>query len=232
MQTIFVILFISFFVLSVLAYKNPEKFKVSKKGAMLRFGVPTIVLFLAVGLTGGGNSDDPAEASAENEVEPAVEEEEEDEPVIEETEEVDEQKDIEEEPLTPLEIATNTANDVLKDGMLANIEVNNYPENDSKVVLLTINGSDNLTKNMIYKGMLIDSEKIAEAFKNSEIEIHDLMMSWQMPLVDTYGNEEDGEVLRINLSGETLDMLNFDNFLYDNLPSVADTYWEHPTFSN
>ncbi|TES45502.1 hypothetical protein E2L07_20480 [Halalkalibacterium halodurans] len=62
------------------------------------------------------------------------------------------------------------------------------------------------------------------------VDVNNVMFSWQVPLVDAYGNEDLGEVMRINLSGETLSKINFDNFNYDNFPIVSDEYWEHPVF--
>lgn len=222
MQTVLVFLFLVFLILLIVAIIKPQKFKTTKKGALLRFGAPALVFFIAIGVVGGSDAEEPALAEPKNEPEEVVEEE----------EEAEEELESEPDPLEPIDVARNVVEDTLKESALVDIEVNNYPENDSKVVLLTLNGSDNLTKNMIYKGMLIDSTDLAEAFKGSELEIHDLMMSWQMPLVDSYGNEEDGEVLRINLSGESLEKINFDNFLFEDIPNIADSYWEHPLFSN
>ncbi|GIN10136.1 hypothetical protein J26TS2_00030 [Shouchella clausii] len=227
MEAFLVLLFLALLGATILAFKNPKKFKTSRKGALLRFGLPSLIVFIIIGIIGSGSSNEsesPVSAKPEPKKEEVIEED------IDDTEE--ELVDKEPEPQDPIDIARGIVLDVLGEDSLENIEVNDYPENGSKVVLLTLNGSDNLTQNLIYKGMLMDSSDLAERFKNSDLEIHDLMMSWQMPLVDTYGNEEDGEVLRINLSGETLDKINFDNFLFENFPSIADNYWEHPTFSN
>lgn len=227
MEAFLVLLFLALLGAAILAFKNPKKFKTTRKGAILRFGLPSLIVFIIIGIIGSGSSNEsesPVSAKSEQKKEEVIEED------IDDIEE--EVVDKEPEPQEPIDIARGIVLDVLGEDALENIEVNDYPENGYKIVLLTLNGSDNITQNLIYKGMLMDSSDLAEGFKNSGLEIHDIMMSWQFPLIDTYGNEEDGEVLRINLSGESLNQINFDNFLFENLPSIADNYWEHPSFSN
>lgn len=51
------------------------------------------------------------------------------------------------------------------------------------------------------------------------------------PLKDTYGNVAEEKVLSINISRNTMDKINFDNFNYKDLPNIADDYWEHLLFS-
>ncbi|WP_088105226.1 hypothetical protein [Halalkalibacter urbisdiaboli] len=112
------------------------------------------------------------------------------------------------------------------------IALNDYAEDpNKKVILLTLNGNDNFTANMMKKGMWIDSIGLLEQL-NDNFDIQEVAFRWQLPLTDEFGNTENGEVLRINLYGDTIDKINFDGFLHDNLPSVADEYWEHPAFSN
>lgn len=49
--------------------------------------------------------------------------------------------------------------------------------------------------------------------------------------MDQYGNEKKDNVMKITLNRETLDKINYDNFLHNNLPKVANQYWEHPALS-
>jgi len=53
----------------------------------------------------------------------------------------------------------------------------------------------------------------------------------QAPLTDRYGNVENGDVMIVLMSRETLNKINFNNFNVENLSVVADSYWEHPTLS-
>lgn len=54
----------------------------------------------------------------------------------------------------------------------------------------------------------------------------------QAPLADPYGNVENGDVLIVIMSRETLNKINFNNFQPKHLSFVADSYWEHPVLSN
>ncbi|MER2078696.1 hypothetical protein [Psychrobacillus psychrotolerans] len=53
----------------------------------------------------------------------------------------------------------------------------------------------------------------------------------QAPLTDRYGNVENGDVMVVLMSKETLNKINFENFNPGNLSFVADSYWEHPALS-
>ena len=53
----------------------------------------------------------------------------------------------------------------------------------------------------------------------------------QAPLTDRYGNVENGDVMVVVMSKETLTKINFENFYAENLSFFADSYWEHPALS-
>lgn len=53
----------------------------------------------------------------------------------------------------------------------------------------------------------------------------------QAPLTDRYGNVENGDVMIVLMSRETLNKINFNNFNVENVTAVADSYWEHPALS-
>jgi len=53
----------------------------------------------------------------------------------------------------------------------------------------------------------------------------------QAPLTDRYGNVENGDVMIVLMSKETLNKINFNNFNVENITAVADSYWEHPALS-
>ena len=46
-------------------------------------------------------------------------------------------------------------------------------------------------------------------------------------LVDTYGNERDDTVLAAGFSDVTIAKINYDNFNWDNIPLIADSYWSY-----
>ena len=53
----------------------------------------------------------------------------------------------------------------------------------------------------------------------------------QAPLTDRFGNVENGDVIVVLMSKETLNKINFNNFNAENVTAVADSYWEHPALS-
>ncbi|WP_243855034.1 hypothetical protein, partial [Halalkalibacterium halodurans] len=166
--------------------------------------------------------------------EPEKEEPEKEEPEKEEKEE-QEKKEKKEESRSPEEIIENVITDTLKEKTnydaerIAEISVINTDEGD--FLQLTLNGNDNLTAGFIKTGIYRDTLDLLKEFDQLDsVDVNNVMFSWQVPLVDAYGNEDLGEVMRINLSGETLSKINFDNFNYDNFPIVSDEYWEHPVF--
>lgn len=98
----------------------------------------------------------------------------------------------------------------------------------SKIILVKLNANENLTNKMTKGGMFEDTSDALKAlskFKNTSI----YRVWWYYPLVDTYGNESDDVVMKLELSNETLKKINWDNFLSKNYPNIADFYWQHPS---
>ncbi|OKO50511.1 hypothetical protein ABH17_029365 (plasmid) [Bacillus toyonensis] len=78
--------------------------------------------------------------------------------------------------------------------------------------------------------MWIDTISILKDL-NKEKEISEITFIYKYPMVDPNGNEKKDTVMKITLNRETLDKINFDNLLHDNLPKIANKYWEHPDFN-
>ena len=66
---------------------------------------------------------------------------------------------------------------------------------------------------------------------NSQKEVTQATLIVQAPLTDRYGNVENGDVMIVLMSRETLNKINFNNFNVENVTAVADSYWEHPALS-
>ena len=62
----------------------------------------------------------------------------------------------------------------------------------------------------------------------SQPNVAETTLAVQVPLTDQYGNTKNGEVLRVTLSREALDKINFEGFSVNNLSAIAGDYWEHP----
>ncbi|MEC0479054.1 hypothetical protein [Bacillus licheniformis] len=98
-----------------------------------------------------------------------------------------------------------------------------------KTVLITLNGNDNLTKNMIKKSMLKEGEKLFPRIFEDQ-SVGRVLITWKFPLEDDKGNSTFQKVLSIQLERETADEINWKKFKYKNFPTVADSYFEHQAF--
>lgn len=112
---------------------------------------------------------------------------------------------------------------------IAELMINDTPDG-SKIVAVTLNGDDNFTTGMMKTGMLMKTSKILE--KMYEIDgVFQTSISWQLPLVDQYGNEKESDVLRIVINKEIAGKINWKNFINDNFKNIALEYFEHPALS-
>lgn len=106
----------------------------------------------------------------------------------------------------------------------------NLGTGSGKVVLLYLKGSDNLTNKMIKTGMLMDTKDILQTLQPRD-DISEITFFWSFPLVDAYGNTSEDTIMKINISKETLDKINFERFDYNSIPDIADDYFEHTALS-
>ncbi|MGM7428588.1 hypothetical protein ABRZ22_05050 [Bacillus pacificus] len=98
---------------------------------------------------------------------------------------------------------------------------------NDKIVLITAEGKENLTNNMTKKGMWMDTKDMLKDF-TKEKEISEIAFFYKYPMVDVYGNKKNDTIMKLTFDRTTLDKINFDNFLTDNVPKVAKDYWQHP----
>lgn len=90
-----------------------------------------------------------------------------------------------------------------------------------KVVLIHVKPSNTA------RATILDSScKLLPNLQNRK-DIGQVTLFWTGTLVDTYGSKSDEQVVKLTLSKAKLDKINFDNFVYNDLPSIADSYWEH-----
>jgi hypothetical protein len=83
---------------------------------------------------------------------------------------------------------------------------------------------------MTKKGMLIDTRDYLKSIsKNKKVlKLKGISLIFQMELIDKYGNEKEERVLIVTVSIDTLKKINWDNFIFDDIENVADTYFVHP----
>lgn len=131
---------------------------------------------------------------------------------------------VKEEPKTPKTVASKMAADSFEKVVSVN-----YNSENGRVYIKAV-GKDNFTTNMILTGMKMDMISILRELKTFK-EVSNVEFNILMPLVDAYGNESDDTVVSVEVSRETLEKINFDNFLMDNLEKVADHWWVHPAMT-
>lgn len=106
-----------------------------------------------------------------------------------------------------------------------NLETFNYVP-DNNFALIKFKGSeDGLTSKLIVKGMYMDISNVLKGIQK-DIDVNvDINVTY--PLQDKYGNVSEDIVIQATFNNETIKKINFDNFDYNNIPSVADEWWNH-----
>lgn len=113
------------------------------------------------------------------------------------------------------------------------IDVNGVFDSEPYFVQVELNGSENLTQNMTVKSMYKDVRDAVYIVKEHGYEFENLGISVKYPLIDKYGNESDEYVIKSDFRGETIKKLADDKnkITLDNVPEIADSWWEHPALS-
>lgn len=105
-----------------------------------------------------------------------------------------------------------------------NLETFNYVP-DNNFALIKFKGSENLSSKMTVKGMYMDiSNILKEIQKDINVNV-DINVTY--PLQDKYGNISEDIVIKTTFNNDTIKKINFDNFDYNDIPSVADEWWNH-----
>ena len=96
-----------------------------------------------------------------------------------------------------------------------NLETFNYVP-DNNFALIKFKGSESLSSKMTVKGMYMDISNVLKGIQK-DINVN----------VDSYGNISEDIVIKATFNNETIKKINFDNFDYNNIPSIADEWWNH-----
>lgn len=99
------------------------------------------------------------------------------------------------------------------------------------VTLIEYNADSNLTSGLTRFGIWSDVIEIVNKLSEDPTK-ESITINAYIPLVDQYGNEAPGKVMTVNFNKETWSKINWDNFLTDNVPNVADLYWIHPAIND
>ena len=105
-----------------------------------------------------------------------------------------------------------------------NLETFNYvPSNNFS--LIKFRGSENITNKMTVKGMYLDMFNILKEIQ-ADVDT-DIDFNVIYPLTDKYGNAEDVIVIKATFVNETIKKINFENVVWENIPEIADEWWNH-----
>ena len=107
------------------------------------------------------------------------------------------------------------------------VQINDGSE--GKIVQINLKGKSNLTVNLMRTGMHSEAAGILKQLQGVD-ELSVVSIYWSLPMADAFGNTSDDIVMGIIFGKETLGKINFDNFIYSNIPIIADKYIEHPAF--
>lgn len=99
-------------------------------------------------------------------------------------------------------------------------------------VVVVFPANDGLSAGMIRRDTQRRALAIAQAVRDNTANSHDVRITASGPLIDTYGNTSEEHIMRISLDRPTLAKINFAGFQIDNLPLIADEYWQHPAISD
>ena len=98
------------------------------------------------------------------------------------------------------------------------------------LVTYKLNADENLTVNYTKKSILISTKDLLEELSDRDYRGHVNVM-WSLPLTDQYGNESNYKVMSLDFKAGELSKINYEKFKPENLPNIADKYFEHPSFS-
>ncbi|MBG9981712.1 hypothetical protein HZY86_01140 [Aerococcaceae bacterium DSM 111020] len=169
-------------------------------------GSLAVGLLVMGGLTVFLSDDSPTETTNRNEA--TIE--------VAEVEEVTEETEVVASYDNPLE---QSAHDVFGDDLRA---FNVNEENGLKDVYIETNIPMNLTPSMMRDSFEFDVIDYAEKVQDEDF--NEILFMSYAETVDEYGNDSEAVSGTITLSKETISQINFEQFLKENLPNVADNY--------
>lgn len=95
-------------------------------------------------------------------------------------------------------------------------------------VQITLKGKENLTDKMTVKGMYIDISNVWKALRKTDLShMSNIGVSVKYPLQDQAGNSTSSYVIKSDISPDKINAINPDNFLFKNVPTYADNWWQH-----
>lgn len=96
----------------------------------------------------------------------------------------------------------------------------------NQIAQIKARGKEGFTEKSAIDGMYLNMSNVMENLS----EIKDIEITFEIlyPMVDEYGNATDTTVITATFSSSTRNKINWDYFLIENMPNVADEWWMHP----
>ena len=101
-------------------------------------------------------------------------------------------------------------------------------QGDRLVVRWAIN--DNLTAGMVRRGAQIDVRDMLEVIAAGSETYTTVLLRGTFAMVDQFGNASESPVVEATYTKDTIDRINFDNFLTDNVYAIAEATDLHTEF--
>jgi hypothetical protein len=132
-------------------------------------------------------------------------------------------------PLDTADVLRQAVADALGSSNRERERLNSVEYDGSQVtVMWAIN--DNLTQGFIKGGAKRDVVDILQTVAMSEMPFDAVTLRGTFPLVDEYGNSTETEVVRATYTRATVDRINWEGFIWENVYRIADDVQQHPTF--
>jgi len=111
------------------------------------------------------------------------------------------------------------------------IQLTEITLNNSELQIVYV-AKENLTKNLTRHGIFTNARDILKDVPQVAPNVNIITITPHLTLIDQYGKESLSRVATITFKKDTWRKINWENFLTDNLPNVADSYWLHPALSD
>ena len=207
-----------------LALPKAEQNDKALNNAIGKAGITAIIgAILFIGTVAMGGGEEPQQAPEAKPVEQAQ--------PAKQTKQAEKKKPAQEKPKTPEQEVKQLVSDEL--GETVNIDSKKRVKDvevSVKTLRITLRADDSLTIGWTAKGMLDDIRRIGPGIRDI-LKKHDLKMAHiivMYPLVDQYGNEKEGTVLRLLYDLETMEKINWDKVSIENLPNLSSNTFMHP----
>lgn len=101
-------------------------------------------------------------------------------------------------------------------------EILTYDNDDGRIIIY-VQATDYASK----RSLMYDTKQIMEKLKGRN-DYTEFKINWKMNLFDKKGNPVPSVVMAVTISRDTINTINYDNFITDNIPDLAIQFSTHP----